>query len=148
MRAQTGIKKAMYSGRAWLTAIILLGASACCGPKPDDVTPQELTQEEKTQITVVRDQLGAAERKGTWEDADHAKFFQNLASLPPGPRLELAKDLVVRLNTGKLKVVHKAPKPGRVVCPAFCDRGVKDGNPVPVPVPVPRTNTTGKVDAK
>ena len=126
---------------SYVASFLLVGLAACSCPKPGPATPPDLTPEEKTQVSVAREQLAAAERKGTWEPQDDAKFSATIATVPPAARLELAKDLVVRLNTDKLRPVHLPPRPGQVVCPGLCDSGVR-ATTQPVP------STTGKPDTK
>jgi hypothetical protein len=126
---------------SYVASMLLAGLAACSCPKPEAATPPDLTSEEKTQVSVAREQLALAERKGTWEPQDDAKFSATIATVPPGARLELAKDLASRLNSTKLRPVHLAPKPGQVVCPGLCDSGVRATTQT-----VP--STTGKPDTK
>jgi hypothetical protein len=110
---------------SWLAPLMMLGLAACCAPKPEAAAPPDLSPEDRTQVTVVREQLATAERQGTWSPDDEAKFSAAIATLPAEARLQLSKDLVLRLNQKKLKPTHPAPVPGQVVCPGLCNSGVK-----------------------
>jgi len=127
-----------------LVSLMLVGLAACCAcPKPEPVTPAELTPEEKVQVSAAREYLAAADAKGTWDPQDDAKFSATIANLPQATHLALGAELVRRLNSQKVRVIHPRPEPGQVVCPGLCDSGVKkDGTPL-----VPRA-TPGKPDVK
>lgn len=99
---------------------MMVGLVACCCPKPDAATPSSLTPEaEKAQVSVVQGQLTVAQTKGTWTPQDDAKFSASIATLNKENRRELMKDLVMRLNSDKLKLSRHTSE--QVVCaPALC----------------------------
>jgi len=139
------------------------GLAACCCPKSDTVTPPELSQEQKAQVTTARAHLAAAETKGTWTPEDDETYSATIATLPQEARFQLAKDLVSRLNSQKIKVIHKPRGTGPRVCAGICpptrvtttqtQPGTTDvpGKVVPaaaVPTKVVPTPAVGKVPAK
>jgi hypothetical protein len=140
---------------SWLAPLMMLGLAACYAPKPEPAAPPDLSPEDRTQVTVVREQLATAERQGTWSPDDEAKFSAAIATLPAEARLQLSKDLVLRLNQKKLKPVHPAPVPGQVVCPGLCNSGVQaktatttQTGATDVPAKVVPPAATGKAVAK
>jgi hypothetical protein len=123
---------------------MMVGLAACCCPKPDTVNQGDLTPAEEAQANSARAQLKAAETKGTWNPDDDEAYSAAIANLPHATRLQLAKDLVGRLNDRKIKFVHRPRTGGPRVCPAMCESrvtttqttGTKDvppGTPVPAP---------------
>jgi hypothetical protein len=100
--------------------MLMAGLAACSCPKPETANPPDLTPEEKTQVSAARDYLAGAEKTGTWSDDDDVKYSATIAALPHEARVQLAKDLVSRLNDRKIKVVHKPRGTGPRVCPGFC----------------------------
>lgn len=148
---------------SWLAPLMMLGLSACCCPKPEPVNPPALTPAEEAQVNAARDQLKAAEAKGTWTPDDNAKFSAATVDLPEHVRFQLAKDLVGRLNDNKIKVIHNPRGNGPRVCPGICPAtrvttaqpqpGSTDvpGKVVPAaatPTKVVPTPAVGKVPAK
>ena len=124
---------------SWLAPLLMVGLAACACPKPDTIEPRDLTPEEKTQVSVAREYLAAAETRGTWSPDDEEKYSAAIAYLPQEAKFQLKKDLFVRMNSRKIKLIRKVQKPGRRVCPSFCEATtVTRQNP----------NPPAKVDAK
>lgn len=123
MRANKG----RWLACSWLVPALVLGLTACCCPKPEAMTPPDLTEPERAQVRVATKQLDDAQnsRNGAWTPDDDSKFSAAISTLPVEPRLHLMNDLVRRQNDEKLKPVHPRRVPGQVVCPGLCDSGVR-----------------------
>jgi hypothetical protein len=105
----------------WLAPLLVLGLG-CCPCVTPPITVQELTPEQKAEVSKAREQLASAEtRGGSWSAADDSQFSETIGHLPPDARFQLNKDLFARLNTQKLKPVRVGrPEPSPHVCPTIC----------------------------